>query len=160
MTRHVIGIDIGTSSSKGVLVDERGVIRARASRPHEVSTPSPGWVEHDADAVWWADFVHLARELTAACDGDLSGLAISGIGPTLLPADADGTPLRPAVLYGVDTRATAQIDALTGEIGEQTLLDRGGSVLTSQAVGPKIRWLAEHEPDVFARTEMLLMCSS
>lgn len=160
MTRHVIGIDIGTSSSKGVLVDERGVIRARSSRPHDVSTPYPGWVEHDADAVWWQDFTSIARELVAACDGEPAGIAVSGIGPTLLPADADGRPLRPALLYGVDTRATAQIDELNREIGPQALLERGGSILTSQAVGPKIRWLAEHEPETYHRTEKLLMCSS
>ncbi|OLT45917.1 sugar kinase [Saccharomonospora sp. CUA-673] len=165
MTRLVIGIDIGTSSSKGVLVDEHGVIRARAGRPHGVSMPRPGWVEHDAEAVWWADFVDLAGELSAAADtagpdATLSGLAVSGIGPTLLPADESGAPLRPAILYGVDTRATEQIDAITAEIGEQALLERGGSVLTSQAVGPKIRWLAEHEPEAYRRTDKLLMCSS
>ncbi|GAA4856997.1 FGGY-family carbohydrate kinase [Saccharopolyspora cebuensis] len=161
MDQVLLGIDIGTSSSKGVLVAADGRIIARASRPHETSYPHPGWVEHDAESVWWADFVALVRELLPAAEGrQLAGLGVSGIGPVLLPADGAGNPLRPAVLYGVDTRATAQIDALNEELGAEEILRRGGSALTSQAVGPKIRWLAEREPDVYRRTEMLLMCSS
>ncbi|TDD86290.1 sugar kinase [Saccharopolyspora karakumensis] len=157
----LLGIDIGTSSSKGVLVDETGKIVARASRPHQTSHPHPGWVEHDAESVWWADFLELTRELLPAAEGyRLAGLGVSGIGPVLLPADGSGKPLRPAILYGVDTRATDEIAELTAELGAEEILRRGGSALSSQAVGPKIRWLAKHEPEVYRRTEMLLMCSS
>jgi len=87
-----LGIDIGTSSSKGVLTDTEGRIVARAERAHTVSTPYPGWVEHDAENVWWADFVAIARELLGEADSRacLRGLAVSGIGPCLLPADAAG----------------------------------------------------------------------
>ena len=153
------GIDIGTSSSKGVLVTADGEVVARASRAHETATPRPGWVEHDAEGVWWADFLALTRELTAT-GHRIAGLAVSGIGPVLLPADGAGTPLRPAILYGVDTRAGAEIDELTGELGAEEILRRGGTPLSSQAVGPKLRWLARHEPEVWARTELLLMASS
>ncbi|MBB5953811.1 xylulokinase [Saccharothrix tamanrassetensis] len=157
----LLGIDIGTSSSKGVLVTPRGEVLARASRPHRTSMPRPGWVEHDAETVWWADFVALSRELTTAAAGrPLAGLAVSGIGPCLLPADGSGTPLRPAILYGVDTRAEVEIAELTGELGAEEILRRGGTPLSSQAVGPKIRWLARHEPDVHRRTELLLMAGS
>ncbi|WP_263251068.1 FGGY-family carbohydrate kinase [Saccharopolyspora rosea] len=157
----LLGIDIGTSSSKGVLVSADGRVLARAGRPHETSYPHPGWVEHDAEAVWWADFTALVRELLPAAEGrTIGGLGVSGIGPVLLPADGDGNPLRPAILYGVDTRATAEIAELTEEFGADEILARGGSALSSQAVGPKVRWLAKHEPDVYRRTEKLLMCSS
>jgi xylulokinase len=155
-----LGIDIGTSSSKGVLVDGRGRVRARASREHGTSTPHPGWVEHDADAVWWADFRAITRELLGAAEGRLAGLAVSGLGPCLLPADGAGRPLRPAILYGVDTRAGAEIAELTEELGAEEILRRGGTPLSSQAVGPKIRWLARHEPEVYRRTELLFMASS
>ncbi|MET9487992.1 FGGY-family carbohydrate kinase [Nocardia sp. NPDC006630] len=157
----LLGIDIGTSGSKGVLVDHHGMVDMRAERPHRVSTPRPGWVEHDAETVWWSDFVGIARELVAAADGaPLEALAVSGIGPCLLPADADGRPLRPAILYGVDTRAGIEIEELTAELGADTVLERSGSPLTSQAVGPKLRWLARHEPQVWKETRMLLMASS
>ncbi|OZM72195.1 sugar kinase [Amycolatopsis antarctica] len=157
----LLGIDIGTSSSKGVLVGPDGTIRARADRPHDTSYPHPGWVEHDTETVWWQDFLALSRELTAAADGaPIAGLAVSGIGPVLLPADGDGNPLRPAILYGVDTRAGREIDELTAELGAERILERGGTPLSSQAVGPKWRWLARHEPEVFERTELFLMASS
>lgn len=157
----LLGIDIGTSSSKGVLVSAGGRILARASRPHPTSTPHPGWVEHDAETVWWQDFRGLVRELLPAAEGRaLAGLGVSGIGPVLLPADHAGAPLRPAILYGVDTRATAEIAELDAELGAEEILRHGGSALSSQAVGPKIRWLAKHEPQVWRRTEMLLMCGS
>jgi xylulokinase len=156
-----VGIDIGTSASKGVLVTSDGTVRHRATRPHAVSTPAPGRFEHDAENVWWRDFVDIARELVRAADGErLNGLAVSGIGPCLLPADAAGAPLRPAILYGVDTRATVEISELTDLFGGDEILRRGGSPLTSQAVGPKLRWLAVNEPHVWARTRMLLMASS
>lgn len=157
----LLGIDIGTSSSKGVLVTADGRIVARATRPHDTSYPHPGWVEHDAESVWWADFLALTRELLPAAEGrTLGGLGVSGIGPVLLPADEDGSPLRPAILYGVDTRATVEIDELTAEFGAEAILEHGGSALSSQAVGPKVRWLANNEPEIYARTEKFLMCSS
>jgi xylulokinase len=156
-----IGIDIGTSSSKGVLVSPNGTIVARAERAHGVSTPRPGWVEHDPETVWWADFVAIARTLMdAAGDASIAGLGVSGIGPCLLPATSTGCPLRPAILYGVDTRASVEIAEMTAQFGAEEILGRGGTPLSSQAVGPKLRWLARHEPEVFAQTEMLLMASS
>ncbi|TCP44779.1 xylulokinase [Tamaricihabitans halophyticus] len=157
----LLGIDIGTASSKGVLVAADGTVLARASRAHQTSYPHPGWVEHDARTVWWQDFLEITRELVDAAEGrELAGLAVSGIGPVLLPATAAGEPLRPAILYGVDTRASAEITELTEELGAEEILRRGGTPLSSQAVGPKVRWLAKHEPEVFARTERLLMASS
>ncbi|WP_031468323.1 FGGY-family carbohydrate kinase [Sciscionella sediminilitoris] len=155
-----LGIDIGTASSKGVLVDAAGRIRARASRPHETASPHPGWFEHDAETVWWQDFRALTTELLAEAAEPVGAVGVSGIGPTLLPARADGTPLRPAILYGVDTRATAEIAELTEELGAEDILRRAGTPLSSQAVGPKFRWLARHEPEVYERTELFLMCSS
>ncbi|WP_177217008.1 FGGY-family carbohydrate kinase [Amycolatopsis arida] len=157
----LLGIDIGTASAKGVLVSPRGEVLAKVGRAHRTATPRPGWVEHDAEAVWWADFRALSRELLDAAAGrPLAGLAVSGIGPVLLPADAAGRPLRPAILYGVDTRATAEIAELTAELGADAILRRAGTPLSSQAVGPKWRWLARHEPDVAARAELFLMASS
>lgn len=162
MTEAVLlGIDIGTSSSKGVMVTADGRIVAKATRPHETSYPHPGWVEHDAESVWWDDFRALVRELLSSAEGrTVAGLGVSGIGPVLLPADSEGTPLRPAILYGVDTRATAEIDELTRELGADEILRHGGSALSSQAVGPKVRWLAKNEPETYQRTQKLLMCSS
>jgi xylulokinase len=157
----LLGVDIGTSSSKGVLTSTAGKVLARATRPHHTSNPHPGWFEHDAESIWWSDFLHIVRELIAAADGrKIAGLAVSGIGPVLLAADSEGRPLREAILYGVDMRATREIEELTEEIGAEAILARGGTPLSSQAVGPKWRWLARHEPEVYERTKLFLMASS
>ncbi|MCP2164141.1 FGGY-family carbohydrate kinase [Goodfellowiella coeruleoviolacea] len=156
-----LGVDIGTGSTKGVVVDDAGVVLARAERAHQTSSPRPGWFEHDAVAVWWQDFTAVVAELSRRVDlAGVAGLAVSGIGPCLLAADQDGRPLRPAILYGVDTRATREIAELTDEFGADQVLAVGGSPLTSQAVGPKLRWLRRHEPEVWQRTRRLLMASS
>ncbi|MFJ9707578.1 FGGY-family carbohydrate kinase [Streptomyces sp. NPDC101234] len=158
----LLGIDIGTSGSKGVLTRPDGELVAQAVREHRTSSPRPGWVEHDAEAVWWQDFRELAGELLArAPHGERpAAVGVSGIGPCLLPTDASGTPLRQAILYGVDTRAGQEIAEQTARYGAEEVLSRCGSPLTSQAIGPKLAWLRRHEPDVYARTRRWFMASS
>ncbi|XVQ09878.1 FGGY family carbohydrate kinase [Spirillospora sp. CA-255316] len=157
----LLGVDIGTSGSRGVLVTPEGEVVATASRDHAVSSPHPGWAEHDARTVWWDDFTAITRELLARGRGSgVAAVGLSGIGPCALPATASGEPLRPAILYGVDTRAVAEIAGQTERYGADTILRRAGSPLTSQAVGPKLAWLRRHEPEVWARTRRLFMASS
>ena len=154
-----IGVDIGTSSSKGVLVNESGELLGQSVRSHEVSRPHPGWVEMDA-RIWWQECVDILADLVAVAPGPVDAVGVSGMGPCVLVTDEHMTPLRPAILYGVDTRATAQIEALDAELGRDEVLARCGSVLSTQAVGPKLAWIAEQEPEVFARARRLFMPSS
>lgn len=154
----VLGVDIGTSSSKGVLVGLDGQLIASATREHTVARPRTGHVEMDA-AVWWEEFVSLARELVRP-EVEVVAVGVSGMGPCVLLTDADATPLRPAILYGVDTRSTAQIASLTARYGDDEIRARSGSSLSSQAAGAKIAWIAEEEPEVFARARRLYMPSS
>ncbi|MER7441916.1 FGGY-family carbohydrate kinase [Micromonospora avicenniae] len=155
----VLGVDIGTSSSKGVLVDAAGRVVRSATRSHEVSRPRPGWVEMDAD-VWWQEFVSLSRELLAPGDAEVVAVGVSGMGPCVLLTDAANVPLRPAILYGVDTRSTAQIARLNDQFGEEEILRRCGSALSSQAAGAKVAWVADNEPELFRRARRLFMPSS
>jgi xylulokinase len=154
----VLGVDIGTSSSKGVLVSLDGRLLATAVRDHAVDRPAPGHVEMDAE-LWWSEFVALSRELTGD-DVRVIAVGVSGIGPCVLVTDEDGTALRPAILYGVDTRAQLQVEALTTKYSEAAIAARCGSTLSSQAVGPKLAWLADNEPDVSAAARRLFMPSS
>ncbi|MFE7198225.1 FGGY-family carbohydrate kinase [Microbacterium oxydans] len=158
--RCTLGVDIGTSSSKGVLVGIDGTIIASASRAHEVRRPHTGWVEMDGD-VWWDEFISIARELLeTATDAEVVGVGVSGMGPCILLADEDDSPVRPAILYGVDTRSTAQIDRMTADLGIEEITRVGGSTLTSQAGGPKIAWIGDEEPDALARARRLFMPAS
>lgn len=158
----LIGVDVGTYSSKGVLVDLQGHILRQHVVPHDISMPQHGHVEHDAEWVWWADTQAILHELLRepGISERVAGLALSAIGPTLLPLDAGGQPLRPGILYGVDTRAQAQIDSLNAELGEEAIFNFSHMALTSQAIGPKIRWLREQEPEVWAKTKTLTTASS
>ncbi|MHB9756928.1 FGGY-family carbohydrate kinase [Streptomyces sp. BYX5S] len=155
----VIGVDIGTSSSKGVLVALDGTVLHTAVRDHTVDRPAPGHVEMPGH-VWWDEFVSLARELTSAHDTRVVAVGVSGMGPCVLLTDADDTPLRPAILYGVDTRSVAQIARLERELGADEIVRRCGSRLTSQAAGAKVAWVADEEPEVLARARRLYMPSS
>jgi xylulokinase len=158
-----IGLDIGTSSTKAVAVDAQGSVVATVSGKHRISQPLPGWFEQDAQAIWWDQSCLLLRELTArdsVAGSTIVATAISGIGPCLLPCDSSGTPLRPAILYGIDTRATAEMTELTEQLGAGRILDRSGSALSSQAVGPKLLWVQRHEPQTWARTAQWFSTSS
>ena len=160
MSELLLGVDIGTSSSKGVLVGPDGEVIATTVRPHALSLPRPGWAEHDAEKIWWEDFRSICVELMQEVDGEVAAVCVSGIGPCLLPADAKGQPLRPAILYGIDTRATREIEELNKRYGAETILERCGSPLTTQAVGPKLLWLRHNEPKVWEQTRYFLMASS
>ena len=155
----LLGIDLGTGSSKGVLVSPDGRTRATATVPHQVQMPRPGWFEVDADAIWWADVVALCRELLPQADGSrVAGVCVSGVGPCLLLADADGTPLRPAMLYGIDMRATARDRRADAEVRSrghpaslwQGSLDPGGRAQAALVASPRAGGLGTH-PQVVRR---------
>ena len=157
----VLGIDIGSTTSKAALVSLDGRMIALEEVAHGISRPRPGWAEQDPEAVWWADVVALCRRLLPrAGGGHVVAAAASALGPCLVPADAAGRPLRPAILYGIDTRAVAEIEELDRRLGAAAILARCGSPLTTQAVGPKLAWLARHEPEVLRATRRLFTASS
>ncbi|WP_439688901.1 FGGY-family carbohydrate kinase [Curtobacterium sp. SP.BCp] len=159
--RAVLGVDIGTSSTKALLARLDGTVLAESSRRHEVDRPEQGLVEMDGDS-WWAEFTVLTRELLRSVpDADVVAVGVSGIGPCVLLTDADDRPLRPAVLYGVDTRTADMLDEVTAELGGlETVRARCGSALTTQAAGVKLAWLARNEPATWARAARFTMPSS
>ncbi len=157
----VLGIDLGSTTSKAALVSLDGRIVALEEVAHGISRPRPGWAEQDPETVWWADVVALCRRLLPPVGGGhVVAAAASALGPCLVPADAAGRPLRPAILYGIDTRAVAEIEELDERLGAAAIIARCGSPLTTQAVGPKLAWLARHEPEVLRATRRLFTASS
>lgn len=160
---YTLGIDIGTYETKGVLVDETGVIKTQAARGHKMLVPQPGWAEHRPEEDWWGDFVYVCQRLltdSGVDPADIKAVACSAIGPCMLPVDAQGNPLMNGVLYGVDGRAAAEVTELSDRIGEDVLIARCGNALTSQSVGPKILWLKRHRPEIYAETAHILTSTS
>lgn len=152
----LLGLDMGTASSKAVLTTVSGEIVTTAvrSRPDSTKVPRPGWAEVDAEGVWWADVVSLVKELTAGLDDPsrIRALCVSGVGPCLVLCDADDVPTRPAILYGIDMRAVAEIAELDARFGREEIIARGGTALSTQAVGPKALWVRRNEPDAWSRS--------
>lgn len=160
-----LGIDIGTGSAKGTVVDSRGVVLALSTVPHEMITPQSGYYEQDADSVWWHDVVVLSRSLLAQLAEkqipatSILGMCVSTTSPCVLPVDAAGRPLRNGIMYGIDTRATAQIRRIEEAVGRENVFDMTGQQLSSQSCCPKILWIQENERDVWAKTDTILTSS-
>jgi xylulokinase len=158
----LVGFDVGSNSSKGVLCWPDGSVLAEARASHSIDVPQPGWAEMDADGVWWRELCEIARQLTGRIPpGDrIAAVGISGLGPCLVPVDRAGHPLRPAILYGVDTRSTPQIEELERRYGREPIRQLSGNRLSSQSLGPKILWFRENEPDLAARATRFLGSAS
>jgi len=145
---YLLGVDIGTLSTKGVLTDVNGAVLAKASADHGVQHPQSGWMEHDAECDWWGDFVKVVGKLLEQANvpsEEIAALCVSGLFPAVCPADEKGHPLRNAILYA-DSRAAAKVDYVA------TIT---GTLLKGDEVVPKLLWLQKHEPDVFRRTKMV-----
>jgi xylulokinase len=148
-----LGFDIGSSGVKAILLDpERGVV-ASATVEVALHSPAAGWAEADT-AEWWDAVTTLVPQLLDA--GGVEASAVEGVGaagmvPAVVLMDAEGRPLRRAILQN-DARATAEVARLREELADADLLARTGSVLSQQSVAPTLAWLREHEPDTFAAT--------
>lgn len=160
---YIMGIDIGTYQSKGVLVRRDGLIMASTSLDHQLEIPRQGWAEHDAEKTWWQDFKKITGDLLACGARDygikaneIAGVAISAIAPAVVPVDREGRPLRKAILYGVDTRAGKEIEYLNSLLGEEKIFKTAGHRLSSQSAGPKILWIKNNEPSVYEKTDKFL----
>lgn len=153
MTRYAIGIDIGTTGIKTVLLDTLGGIVATASRENALHSPAPGFAEADTDQ-WYANVVDSIREMMTTTGVDprlVSAVATSGMVPAVIPVDDAGKPLRRAILQN-DARAHHEVTALAETLSAVDLVTMTGSALTQQSVAPTTVWLREHEPDVYDRT--------
>lgn len=163
---YVMGIDIGTYESKGVLVDQKGHLLVHASISHQLEIPKRGWVEHDAEQVWWHDFtylskvlIHEAKKKYGIVASEIVAVGASSIAPAIVPVDVRGKALRKAILYGIDTRSVNEIAYLNQVIGEEKIYQIAGHYLSSQSAGPKILWIRNEEPTVYEGTHKFL-CGS
>jgi xylulokinase len=148
-----IGLDLGTSALKAVLIDADQIVLAEASAPLTVQRPHDGWSEQDPAA--WIAATETAMDALAA-DHDLSavqGIGLSGQqhGATLL--DARDRPLRPCILWN-DTRSHAEAAAMDADPSWRTVT---GNIVFPGFTAPKLAWTKAHEPDVFARVARVLL---
>jgi len=164
MTEYLLGVDIGTASSKGVLIEAKsGKPVAETAIAHGLSMPKAGWVEQDAETIWWGEFVQIVKDLLAQTTiqpSEIAGVGISGIGPCVLPVDEGFKPLRPAILYGIDSRASAEIRQYEEALGSEEIFRRAGCELSSSSVAPKILWIYKNEPEIYQKTRWFMSCQN
>ncbi|MCB8876527.1 FGGY-family carbohydrate kinase [Acidisoma silvae] len=152
----VIGIDIGTTSTIGILIDLPGRIVSVTSRPVELVSLHAGWAEEDPDQ-WWRNTCAIIGDLLAAepaLAGSLVGIGVAGMVPAMVMLDAKGEVIRRSIQQS-DGRATAEVDALMAGVDNASFLRRTGNGVTQQIVATKLRWLEKHEPEAFARIATL-----
>jgi xylulokinase len=148
-----LGIDIGTSSIKAVLVNDEGAVADQASAPLTLSRPHPGWSEQDS-ADWWTATNHAVTALGAQPRRQVRAIGLSGQmhGATLI--DDANRPLRPAILWN-DGRSAAQCAALERAAPASRKIT--GNLAMPGFTAPKLLWVQQYEPDVFAATRFVLL---
>lgn len=160
---YFMGIDTGTNSSKGVIIDEEGTILCEHSAEHAMTNPFPGHYEHDADQDWWGDFCIISNALikkSKVDPADIKAVGASALGADCLPVDEQCRPLRKAILYGIDARAVDEMKELTELYGEEQIRKWYGRPLCSSDVMPKILWIKNKEPQVYQKAHKFLTGSS
>ena len=156
---HLLGIDIGTSGTKTLICTGDGTVVATATAPHAISSPKPGWSEQDP-LDWWAAVVTATRAVLKKAKlkgADVGGIGLSGQmhGSVFL---ADGTtPLRPALLWNDQRTAEqcAEIESKAG--GRARLIELVGNPALAGFTAPKILWVRQHQPRVYAKTRHVLL---
>lgn len=154
MSGAAVGLDVGTSGTKGVAVDARGTVLARAEASYPLSTPRPGWSEQNPEDWWRAAQVVLER--LRARVGRPVGIGLSGQMHGLVVLDGAGRVLRPAMLWN-DQRTAAQCAQIERALGVDRLVALTGNRALTGFTAPKLLWIRDHEPDVYARIAHVLL---
>jgi len=154
---YLIGVDVGTTSVKGIILEPGRGIVGEASRAGELLSRYPGWAEMDPGA-WWTNTVEVIRELLAsglAEPSQIAAIGVSGMVPALVLLDAGGRVLRPSIQQN-DARTGAQLDQLHQLLDAGEVFRRTGGSINQQLLAPKLMWLREHEPAVLQQARWVL----
>jgi xylulokinase len=155
---YLMGLDISTTGAKALIIDEAGAVIASANAPQPISQPKPLWSEQNPSD-WWDGISASIR--VALADSGLRGDDISAIGLTgqmhgLVLLDAKGDVLRPSILWN-DQRTQAQCNYMTETIGADRLLELTGNPAITGFTAPKILWVRDNEPEVYANAAQVLL---
>ena len=154
MSAVLAGLDIGTTSVKGVAIDAQGTVLAVAAADYPLATPHPGWSEQDPEDWWRATETVLGVLRERAGTPDAIGL--SGQMHGLVALDAQRRVLRPAILWN-DQRTARECEEIEARIGVQRLIALTGNRALPGFTAPKLLWLRRHEPEVFARIATVML---
>lgn len=151
-----VGIDLGTSAVKLLLMDASGKIEKIVSREYPLSFPHPGWSEQNPED-WYDKSLDGLRELLADCDkSQVAGISFGGQMHGLVILDKDDQVIRPAILWN-DGRTTEETDYLNQVIGKDKLSAYTANIAFAGFTAPKILWVKKHEPENFAKIAKIML---
>ncbi|MEZ4859715.1 MAG: FGGY-family carbohydrate kinase [Caldilineaceae bacterium] len=161
MTRDLlIGIDIGTTSTKAVLFDSQGVLLAQAAQEYPTAYPHPNWAEQDPED-WWRATCAVLQQIFAAPRFDairVAGIGVSCQAPTMAAVDQQGRPLYPALIW-LDRRSEPQCTWLREQVGEDRIAGINGGRVDPYYLAPKLLWFKQHEPQRYRATHQVLQAN-
>lgn len=155
---YLVGIDVSTTATKALLIDELGSVVGVSAQEYGFDTPQPLWSEQDP-ALWWHGTVQSIR--TVLGETGVDPVAVAGVGLTgqmhgLVLLDAEGAVLRPSILWN-DQRTAAQCDEIRTRVGKERLIQLTGNDALTGFTAPKILWVRQHEPEVYSRIRHILL---
>ncbi|MBR4640334.1 MAG: xylulokinase [Butyrivibrio sp.] len=151
-----IGVDLGTSSVKLVLMDETGKIHGTTSREYKLYFPQPGWSEQEP-ADWYNEAIAGLKDLLKDVDkSEVAGISFGGQMHGLVILDENDEVIRPAILWN-DGRTQKQVDYLNNEIGKETLSKYTANIAFAGFTAPKILWVKENEPENFKKIKKIML---
>jgi xylulokinase len=155
---YFLGIDTSTTSSKALLIDEKGEVIAVASSPHTLQTPKPLWSEQDPHEWWVAASASIRSVLEKAGVGGerIGAVGLTGQMHGLVLLGENGNVLRPAIHWN-DQRTQRQCDEIHQIVGKEKFIQITGNIALTGFTAPKILWVKENEPDVFAKAKHVLL---
>ncbi len=158
MARYYLGIDVSTTSAKALLVDEKGVVAASATTALTLQTPKPLWSEQDPHEWWKGTAASIRKALAAAgaSGGEVAAVGLTGQMHGLVLLDAKRNVLRPAILWN-DQRTGAECEEIHARVGKPELIREVGNVALTGFTAPKILWVRNHEPQVYAKAKLVLL---
>ncbi len=155
---YLLGIDIGTSGTKTVLFDERGVTVASATWEYPLSQPQTGWAEQDP-ADWWRASAGSITEVvkkSGVNPRDIAGMGLSGQMHGMVLLDAQDRVLRPSIIW-CDQRTQAECDQITALVGAKRLIEITANPALTGFTASKVMWVKNHQPDIFEKTRRVLL---
>jgi xylulokinase len=155
---YFLGLDIGTSGTKALLITTDGAVAATATAEYPLSTPRPQWAEQDP-LDWWHAVCAVSRSVIAKAavpPSAIKGIGLSGQMHGSVFLDSQGGVIRPAILW-CDQRTQAECDWITEQAGRENLVRYIGNPVLTGFTAPKIVWLRRNEPDSYARVRQVLL---
>ncbi|MET0018086.1 xylulokinase [Oscillibacter sp.] len=155
---YYMGVDVGTSSLKTILTDEKGVVLAGCAKNYQFSSPCSGYAEQDPEEWWFAavETIHAVLGETHLLGEQIEGIGFSGQMHGLVPLGADGKPVRRAILH-CDARSTKQLGEITRTLGTQGVRNELMNPVFTGFLLPSLLWVRDEEPENYAKIEKVCL---